>query len=378
MKRALLITTQGIGNVVLMTPVIRMLADAGNQIDVIISDNSADEILSANRYIDQRFLWIERDGWLRNVVRLGSKLQSMKYDSAYALYPNGKRENSLLFLSRASHKKCYVDPKYYYRLLGFLPFIEKIVIEKHHDVISNIRLLETNGRYSKLPEPEIPISEISEMVAERFFEQHHLKGQFVVAVQPGGGNSAKQWGEKNYFELCLKLARDRKIKFLLFGSSGEADLVNRIASQLENAAIPVCGLNINHVCALLRRSQLVIANDSALIHLASAFKIPVVAIWGYTDFQRTAPFNCKGILIRIDYPCSPCYHFATGYINDCRYHLKCIRNLSAERVYKIVDRYISLLSSHQSFDDRLFGNDEGVESIKRTESGCLMVNVLAS
>jgi len=360
-----------------MTPAIRLLAEAGNQIDLIVSDNGSDEILSGSPYIECQYLWKERDGWIKNVLRLRSSLQSVKYETAYALYPNGRRENALLFLARASRKKCYVDRNHYYRLLGFLPFTEKIELETHHDAVSNMNLVRADGSNSAVHEPEISLSEETEELVERFYESHGLYNKFVVAVHPGGGNSAKRWGEENYLDLCVKLVREHNVKLLIFGSKAEAYLVNKFAEALKDEAVSVCGLNISHVCALLRRSQLVIANDSAIIHIASAFGVPVVAIWGYTDFHRTAPFNAKGVLIRIDYPCSPCYQFAVGYINDCEHHLKCIRNISTERVYRIVARYISLLSSHKSLDPLVFGKDSGVESVKRMEHGCLMVNIHA-
>ena len=360
-----------------MTPAIRLLAEAGNEIDLIVSDNGSHETLRGNPYINRTYLWIERDGWLKNLLRLRSKLQLEKYETAYALYPNGRRENTLLFLARASRKKCYVDRKYYYRLLGFLPFTEKIEFEKQHDAISNINLVRGDRSTSSIDEPEVSLSEDAEVVAERFYKSHDLNDKFVVAVQPGGGNSAKRWSEENYLALCKQLARNHHVKLLIFGSESEAHSVNHIAKALRDDAFPVCGQNISHVSALVRRSQLVIANDSSLIHIASAFDIPVVAIWGYTDFHRTAPFSTKALLIRIDYPCSPCYEFGAGYIEDCKYHLKCIRNISSERVYLIVALYISLLTNNGCLDARLIEQGSGVKSVKRIEGGCLMVNVSA-
>jgi len=70
MKNALLISVQGIGNTVLMTPVIKSLAEAGYEVDTLVSDNGSDEILTRNPNANRQYLWIENEGLIRNVVRL--------------------------------------------------------------------------------------------------------------------------------------------------------------------------------------------------------------------------------------------------------------------------------------------------------------------
>src|SRR5258708_226008 len=137
MKNALLISVQGIGNTVLMTPVIRSLAEAGYEVDALVSDNGSDEILARNANANKQYLWIENEGLIKNVLRLRSELRRVQYDVAYALYPNGKRENFLLYLSRASWKIRYVDSEHCYRLLNFLPASKKVTFERRHDVESN-------------------------------------------------------------------------------------------------------------------------------------------------------------------------------------------------------------------------------------------------
>jgi hypothetical protein len=83
-------------------------------------------------------------------------------------------------------------------------------------------------------------------------------------------------------------------------------------------------------------------------------------------------------LLRIDYPCSPCYEFATGYIDDCQYHLKCIKNISAEQVHGIVERYIALIRNCETAQPDVFASVPGVAKLERLESGCLMIDLQAS
>jgi heptosyltransferase-2 len=375
-QSALLISVQGIGNTVLMTPVITSLADGGYEVDTIVSDNGSNEIVALTGNVRKQYVWIEHDGVIRNLIRLGSELRHARYDEAYALYPNGKRENVLLSLARASRKTRYSAREHSYRLLDFLPPIRKVPFKRGHDVNSNLRLAGITGSDTSR-RTHLGVTSEAREFANQFFESSGLREKFVVAVHPGGGGLAKRWSEDKYVDLCLRLAQDQSIRLLVFGSASEEPLVHSITESLNDRAVSVCGLSIDKVTALLAKSSLLIGNDSALAHIASAMEVPLVAVWGYTDFYRAAPVNPKGLLLRIDYPCNPCYEFATGYIDDCRYHLKCIRNISAERVYSIVKRYIALLTNCETAKPEAFASEPGVTKLERLESGCLMIDLQA-
>ena len=377
MKSALVISVQGIGNTVLMTPFVRSLAADGYEVDTIVSDNGSQDIMAMTLNVRKRYLWIEQDKVIRNLLRLRSELGHGRYDVAYALYPNGKRENVLLCLARASIKIRYTDSQHSYRLLNFLPAGKKLPLEKRHDVNSNLRLFEANGT-SRSDKPQLFLSEQARQFADRFFESNDLLDKFIVALHPGGGGPAKQWSEDKYRELCSRLIKNGGMGFLVFGSTSEEPLLQRITQALGNRALPVCGQDIDRVAALVEKCRLLIGNDSALIHIASALDIPVVAIWGYTDFYRVAPFSPKGLLIRIDYPCNPCYEFATGYIDDCRYHLKCIRDISVEQVHRIVELYVSLIKNHEPLHPNAFASEPGVAKLERLEGGCLKIDLSAA
>ncbi len=376
LQSALLISVQGIGNTVLMTPVITSLADKGYEVDTIVSDNGSDEIVALTGNVRKRYLWIEHDGVIRNLMRLRLELRQARYDEAYALYPNGKRENVLLCLARASRKTRYSDPRYYYRLLDFLPPRKKAPFKRSHDLNSNLKLAGIRDSESSR-KAHLGVTSEAREFANQFFESSVLSDKFVVALHPGGGGLAKRWSEGKYVDLCLRLAQDLNVRLLVFGSQSEESLVHSITQRLSDRAVSVCGLSIDKVTALLAKSSLLIGNDSALAHIASAMEVPVVAIWGYTDFYRAAPVNSNGLLLRIDYPCSPCYEFATGYIEDCQFHLKCIKNISAEQVHGIVKRYIELIRNSETAQPEVFASEPGVGKLERLESGCVMIDLQA-
>jgi lipopolysaccharide heptosyltransferase II len=378
MKSALLISVQGIGNTVLMTPVIKALTDSGYEVDAVVSDNGSHEVLKLLKEVRKGYLWKEGDGSVNNLLRLRAELRRTKYAVAYALYPNGKRENALLYMARANKKTRYTDLRNYYSLLEFLPATHKVPLKKAHDVNNNLQLIQTIESAAETSLPELSLADDSQAFADELFSANKLAGRFVVAVHPGGSASAKRWSEEKYRDLCTRLSEDESIRFLVLGSASEEPQILSVARELGKRAVPVCDLSIDRVAALIAKSQLLIANDSALAHLASALSVPVVVIWGYTDFRRAAPFNTRGLLIRISYPCNPCYDFATGYISDCQYHLKCIKDIRVEQVQRIVTRYISAIKKYEPLSPEMFAGDADVSSLERIESGCLKIDLKAA
>ena len=373
MKRVLLISVQGIGNTVLMTPVIKALRDRGCQVDVIVSDNGSHEIVSLTNGVGKCYLWHENDSSLSNLSRLRSEV-SEAYDVAYALYPNGKRENALLWLVSAKEKVRYSGANHRFQLLDFLPATRKVPFTKDHDVNTNLRLI---GPLDSHPYPAINLDETDIAFANDFYSRHQLDNRFVIAIHPGGGGSAKRWSEDKFRGLCRELLSDESISVLVLGGANESSLIANITDGRDRI-FPVCGLPLGRVAAIISKCQLVVANDSAIAHVASAANVPALVIWGYTDFHRAAPVGNKALLVRIDYPCNPCYDFAKGYIVDCPYHLKCIRNISVEQVYRIASRYVESIKNSDSLRPEIFASVADIVSTDRLASGCLKLDLRAA
>src|SRR5262245_49151181 len=117
MKTALVISLQGIGNTVLITPIISALNERGYSVDVVVSENGSHEILGLCSGVRNTYFWKEGGSAAKNLWRLRAELRAEPYDIAFGLYPNGKRENTLLCLVKADRKVRYTHRQYGFRLL---------------------------------------------------------------------------------------------------------------------------------------------------------------------------------------------------------------------------------------------------------------------
>jgi heptosyltransferase-2 len=78
---------------------------------------------------------------------------------------------------------------------------------------------------------------------------------------------------------------------------------------------------------LMSLAELVISNDSGLMHVAAALDRPLVAIYGSSDPGFTPPLNERSRIVRLGLPCSPCFK------RSCPLgHLDCLEQLAPEKV----------------------------------------------
>ena len=138
-----------------------------------------------------------------------------------------------------------------------------------------------------------------------------------IGINPGAAfGSAKRW-EQSYFIEVIQYFLDREYEVYLFGSSAESSANTDIASALKNHKNLQYFHNLTDKTGLselidyINAMNVFITNDSGPMHIATALKVPIVAIFGPTDINETAPYipthtEQSITLLHIDLPCSPC------------------------------------------------------------------------
>ncbi len=140
----------------------------------------------------------------------------------------------------------------------------------------------------------LPRDSRSEQKADDWLREQRV-AKFVL-MNPGAGWGAKVWPEERYAELAAKLAAEG-LRPVINAGPGEEDLVRKISEQSRGAAL-VVNCSITELIALTRRASLFVGGDTGPMHLASALKVPVVAIFGPTDPARNGPFGTRNRVLR--------------------------------------------------------------------------------
>jgi heptosyltransferase-2 len=150
----------------------------------------------------------------------------------------------------------------------------------------------------------------------------------VAALCPGAEyGPAKRWPAAHYAELARLLAGSGHEVWLI-GSHKDAAIGAEIAGMSAGAARNLCGrTSLDEAVDLLASADVVVSNDSGLMHVAAALGRPLVALYGSSSPSFTPPLSESARILKLDLACSPCFR------RECPLgHFNCMRQIAPQRV----------------------------------------------
>jgi heptosyltransferase-2 len=121
---------------------------------------------------------------------------------------------------------------------------------------------------------------------------------------------------------------------IVLGSAKERPLGDEIAARSANARVRnLCGAtSLADVVDLLAAADVAVSNDSGLLHVAAAARVPVVAIYGSSSPRFTPPLTDVAGIVSLELECSPCF------ARECPLkHLRCLNDLSPAAVLRAIE-----------------------------------------
>ncbi|MFA6138657.1 MAG: lipopolysaccharide heptosyltransferase II [Sulfurimonas sp.] len=143
--------------------------------------------------------------------------------------------------------------------------------------------------------------------------------------------SAKRWHPERFAAVAKEFSG--KFDILIFGGPNEVEMANEIERNLGVACTNLAGkTTIQELCANIGGCSLFITNDSGPMHVAAAYKVPTVAIFGPTKHTETSQWmNEKSAIVRHEMECSPCMK------RECPLgHHECMKSITASEVIEVV------------------------------------------
>jgi heptosyltransferase II len=153
------------------------------------------------------------------------------------------------------------------------------------------------------------------------------EGGWIGLVPGAAFGGAKRWLPERYALVADQLSREKGASVAVLGAAAERGVAERIASLMESTPRVLCGeTTLGGLVGVLARLRLLITNDSGPMHLAAALGVPVVAVFGPTDWRETAPRGPLCRLVREPVSCAPCKQ------RECPIDHRCMRRITADRV----------------------------------------------
>jgi len=203
-------------------------------------------------------------------------------------------------------------------------------------------------RYAHLMLGEVPmdlkigisISDDEQQRAEEILSYWHIDQNPVIGMAIGAAyGPAKRWLPERFGELARLCEEKYNAHSILLGSKNEKMLAMKAMKHAGKRTVDLTDrTSLRELYALLNQCQVVVSNDSGLMHAAAAVGTPVVAIFGPTRPGETAPYTQNYKIIKQDLPCAPCMK------RTCPLkHHDCMKQIEVNEVYNCIKQYMNNL-----------------------------------
>ena len=201
-------------------------------------------------------------------------------------------------------------------LLLFTPAHQKIARKSWHASL----LLDKTAKLSRETHLSEQYNNLVNLIDEtpssapksKLYIPKHDYQEKTLGINPGATyGSAKRWYPEKFAEVAKAFSTEYKI--IIFGGPTEVDMGADIEKRLQEMGISnyenLAGkTNIKELCSHIGGLDIFITNDSGPMHVAAAYEVPTVAIFGPTRHFETCQWkNEKSAIVRRDdVPCAPC------------------------------------------------------------------------
>jgi len=134
-------------------------------------------------------------------------------------------------------------------------------------------------------------------------------GARLIGIAPGAQHHSKRWSPERFAEAANHLAQKAEAMVLLLGDKNDRDAAQRILPLLKVPAKDLIGLtSIPELVAIISRLSFLLTNDSGLLHVGEALKVPLVALFGPTVRAfGFAPYRSTSKVVEVEgLQCRPC------------------------------------------------------------------------
>lgn len=327
--RILAIRLDNIGDVVMLGPALRSMKQALPQAEITLMVSPAGSLVGPMLpWVDDVMSW--RAIWQDVSAEL--PLDPMRELKLAAILRRGHFDVAFIF---TSFTQSPYPPAYACYLAGIpirvghsnefggslLTHWTKPPPVEGHQVERNLALVEAAGfpvrdRYLELSLPVETRLRVGQLLLEIGLDPQAP----YILLAPGASCAARRYDLERFGMVARVLADQAGLPILIVGSLREQEtLAPVLAVTGKNSIHSLVGqTTLPEVAALISRASLVIANNSASLHLADAFRRPMVILYSGTEHEsQWRPRNAPAHLLRQATDCSPCYRFKCPYGMEC-------------------------------------------------------------
>ena len=344
-NRILVINLMHIGDLLLVTPVLRTLRSNFPAAHIaLLADAKLADLVRLNHNIDE-LITIDKKGYhdkLINYIAFIGEIRQKKFDLVINLHKNERAS----FIAALSGAKKIVG----YSTLGSGLLFDKVIenrkrskhqVHAHFDVLKETLGITTFDDHGI----EMWLDEEAEASAAAIWSQTFPEARPVIGLNIGASWPTKRWPKEYFAELADRLV-DHGFAIAYFGGSMDVDIVDEAISLMKHRDNPhvvkLTGkVTLMELAALLKKCAVFVTNDSGPMHIATAMRVPLVSMFGASPVQGFWPYNNISVVLKTPLTCHPCYK------HSCRLGgLECMYAITVDEVLTATLRQIDSPYGH--------------------------------
>ncbi len=319
-KKILIIQTAFLGDAILTLPLIQEIKKKYSEYELdVICIPSGEFIFDVSPYVNKTIVFNKKGIHKSILGTLAFAFKIRKENYTKIISPHRSFRTSLIVLfSNAKERVGFSTASFSFVYNKIVKYNREI-----HEVKRNLSLLEsekykTNWKIF----PELNLPSVSSLGLEDI-----PKDKKIVCIAPGTVWSTKEY-PKEYFVEIIKYLTEKNF-FLLIGGKEDKNLCEGIEQKFKSSVQSIAGrLSIVESIAVLKKSSLVICNDSGPTHMSMVADVAVLTLYCSTAPKfGFYPYNDKSSYLSYDnLNCKPCgihgYNKCPIDTFDCGYKLK--------------------------------------------------------
>jgi lipopolysaccharide heptosyltransferase II len=335
MKNILVVNVNWLGDVIFSTPVFKALKKfyPGARVSCLAVPRVKD-VLEQCPFIDEVIVYDEKGSHWSPLgkFQIIMNLRREKFDVVFLLHRSMSRA-LLMFLAGIPERVGY-DTKKQSR---FLTHKVSLKGEPLHRSDEYIKVVEDYGVSVDDRMCELKVdSEVLTDIDHKLLRSGITPKDRLIIVNPGGNWDLKRWPAENFSELTKRLVKENGAKVLISGGKDDLTLANGIAGESQVDPCVWAGkTGLSELLALFKRADVVVSSDSGPSHVAASVGTDVVAIFGPTRPEITAPRgHGRVVVLHKEIGCNkaPCYHL-TCPRNEC------MRAITVDDVLQAIQKF---------------------------------------
>jgi len=294
LRRVLIVRTDKVGDVVMITPMIREIRKTfPDSFIAILTNANTRDILLYNPHLN---IILTDDLEKKSFWKVVKDINKYKFTDGLLVMPTERAAYQMFF---AGIKNRIGVGRKLYEVLTFMKSVSRNkYIPLRHEAEYCMDLARTIGVNSKNLNPEIFITEEEKVYGKSILlEKGAYETDHKIIVHTGSGNSSRNWSEEKYLELINKILEEHELsKIILTAIELSAGFKEKLKDLNDRRIVFVDDdiKRLRDLICIIANADLLIASSTGPLHIASALDVRTIGLFCYRRMNCAAHWGALG------------------------------------------------------------------------------------